>query len=96
MKQIKLTTGEYLLVEVPEDAHSFEVYANNVVGGWCIMYLRGCPDYACNYSPNLPPGQWEIIGRASELPTIGSGDLLIAVVENHMNPETTLVIRKIK
>lgn len=59
--------GDYLLVQVPEDAHSFEVYENNVIGGYCIMYLRGNPDYACEYSPNLPPGNYSIVGKGNEL-----------------------------
>lgn len=56
-----------LVVEVPEDAHNFEVYENNVDGGYCIMFLRGVPDYACQYTGNLPEGQWSILGRAGEI-----------------------------
>jgi hypothetical protein len=57
---------QFLLVDVPVDSHSHEVYENNVVGGWCIMYLRGVPDYDCCYTGNLPPGSWQILCLASE------------------------------
>lgn len=51
----------------PDDAHSFEVYDNNVIGGKCIMYLMGNPDYDCRYSPNLPEGNWKILALGKDL-----------------------------
>lgn len=59
--------SDIFAVEIPNDAHSCEVYENNVIGGYCIMYLRGKPDYACEYSPNLPPGNYTLIGISDEM-----------------------------
>jgi hypothetical protein len=61
MKQIKLPTGEYLLVEVPEDAKQFQVLNEYNVLWYQMPIIRG------KSSKELPSGQWEIIGRASEL-----------------------------
>lgn len=55
-----------LIVPVPDDSNSLEIVDNNVSGGFCIMMLRGKPDYACEYI-QLPPGTWRIVGRAKEL-----------------------------
>lgn len=59
MEQVKLTTGEYLLVEVPEGCHEIEInYGKDKVVFW---------EDGFSSELGLPPGQWEIIGRASEL-----------------------------
>lgn len=60
--------AEILLVEVPDDGHSFEIQDNPVEYGKHVMMLRGIPDYACVYSPLLPEGyNYTILGRAKEL-----------------------------
>lgn len=64
---ITVLNKKAIAVKLPDDAHSFEIYENNVIGGFCVMYLRGEPDYACQYSPNLPPGQWLILGMSDVL-----------------------------
>jgi hypothetical protein len=64
----QLTEEVWGMMDIPEDANGFEVYENNVIGGLCIMYLRGNPDYACEYTGNLPEGSWEIIGTSDEHP----------------------------
>lgn len=61
MKSIKIPTGEYLLVTIPEDATKFFIVNHddlNVV--WRDEI--GHTGFAV-----IPPDQWEIIGRASEL-----------------------------
>lgn len=66
-KQIVELLDGVIGVVVPEDANNFEVYDNNVIGGKCLMYLRGNPDYACEYSTNFPEGQWQILGLGNQL-----------------------------
>lgn len=81
----------WLMVEIPSDAHSFEIYENNVVGGWCIMYLRGIPDYACNYTGNLPLGSWEIVGIVTEVSEEGMIDVARS---NGFDPDNTILLKK--
>ena len=49
-----------IVVPLPDDAHSCEVVKSNLSGGWCVVYLRGNPDYACEYY-QLPPGQYDYL-----------------------------------
>lgn len=70
MNDIKIIdTGKttILAVNIPEDAHSFEIQENPVEGGNHISMLLGTPDYACVFSPNLPEGDWQIVNLSNEI-----------------------------
>ena len=57
---------KYLFVEVPKDAHSLEIIDNQFDGGKHICFLRGIPDYACEYTCNVPNSSL-IIGLSKDL-----------------------------
>lgn len=61
MDNIKILIGNYFVVNVPEDAHEFEIdgelfYKASFLGKQNIMQMK-----------KLPSGQWEIIGKGDIL-----------------------------
>ena len=93
MKQIKLTTGEYLLVKC------YELPSNNFKINNGFIYQS-----QMSVRISLHTGQWEIIGRANKIPYIELEKVfgfshpfkkLLSLIKSHsMNPETTLLIKK--
>lgn len=82
MKHIKLTTGEYLLVEVPEDAKNFTIIESH-------SYFKSPRVEHSVGGVNLPTdGQWKIIGRASEIKEHGWQSLIEMNVVVHDNGHT--------
>jgi len=67
IKEIKTEKFEGLALLVPDDANGFEIQDNPVEGGKFVAMLRGNPDYACVFSPNLPYGDFKILGESTEL-----------------------------
>lgn len=68
IQEIKTSKFDGFGVLVPDDAHSFEIITNVVEGGKHICFLRGNPDYECNYTANLPDaGQYKVIGIQTEM-----------------------------
>lgn len=63
MKKVSLPSGEYLLVEVPEDAQ--KIMLTNIQVDTDII----CPDGfgGMKYLGSTPPGNWQIIGKAYSL-----------------------------
>ena len=57
MKQLTLSTGEWLLVEVPEDSLSVDW---NITGKW--IYLS-----PLSFRIELPTGEWQLIGKGDSL-----------------------------
>lgn len=77
MEIISTGAADILLVEVPDDAHSFEIQDNPVGYGKHVMMLRGIPDYDCVYSPVLPEDyNYTILGRASDIDENKAKDLM--------------------
>lgn len=93
-------TDDAITLEVPEDAHSFEIYENNIIGGVCVMYLQGNPDTACRYSCNLPAGNWFILGKPEEITFEQSeklmkdftGSLYLLLQEKNINPVNVIIL----
>lgn len=56
----------YFYVPIPEDANSMEVQDNPMEKGEMIMYLRGVPDYACEYIFLPFPGSFTILFTRDE------------------------------
>lgn len=57
MKTVSLSTGEWLLVEVPEDSLTVDW---NITGKW--IYLS-----PLSFRIEIPPGQYSIVGIAKDL-----------------------------
>ncbi|HRP30493.1 MAG TPA: hypothetical protein PKV73_01310 [Agriterribacter sp.] len=66
MKHIKLTTGEYLLVEIPNHIEKV-VWETGNEGKVLWMFSNRISLQHDRRIHVKPYGQWEIIGRASEL-----------------------------
>lgn len=62
----KLNGKVLLAIDVPEDANSFIICENDVVGGNCLM-CKPKPNYAHSFVTNIPSGQWQILGIAGQL-----------------------------
>lgn len=59
MTTLNLSSGEYLLVDVPEDAHNVIVYNGELVDNWA--------DEEMQRLKVLPPGHYTLIGKGSEV-----------------------------
>ena len=70
MKSVTHNGREFLFVEVPEDAHSFELHeltnnpSTNIVLDYWISNRRS--DFARTGETYLPPGSYRILCKASE------------------------------
>lgn len=85
-KEVELPSGKYLLITVPEDVD--ENMKPELVG----MRLQNLqwwrkPVLANPFFIGLPPGQWQIIGKANEL----SEQQWKAVVDYQLHPFSTKV-----
>lgn len=61
MQKLTLPSGEYLLVEVPEDAKYIRL---SLTTNSLFFYRESYPN---NIGAHLPSGNWQLIGKASEL-----------------------------
>lgn len=64
---ITLPSGEYLIVDVPEDSSNFQI-KNNDLGHYIdfetILHENDPGTYYCI---NLPPSDWQLLGLESEI-----------------------------
>lgn len=78
MKQIKLTTGEYLLVEVPENAKNFTIVESH-------SYFKSPRVEHSIGGIDLPNDeQWGIIGRASEFSESDIEKIIPTISKHHV------------
>ena len=66
MTPLKLPSGEYLLVKVPEGQRYFDLYGNEAQQE--IRYNEmPSPGKFKSVSIKLPPGSWQLIGHAKDV-----------------------------
>lgn len=104
MTPIKLPSGEYLLVKVPE-AVQFQIKKN---ADHSLLFVLYNWNGFTNVSQDiLPPGNWELIGRGSEITENQWQEMLpfsdhyfaketghSLIASHNYTPETTILLKK--